>query len=116
MDGGIIGRTDQMLIVRGVNIFPSSLESMVRSFPHVQEFRVIVDDINAMDELLIVVEVAGDNPEDIVKAIGCEAAHRLGLRVGVEVAAQALPRFEMKASRVIDRRVRQAQLHLTQGA
>ncbi len=108
MDGGIIGRLDQMLIVRGVNIFPSSLESIVRSFPRVQEFRVIVDDVNAMDELLVVVEVAGDNPEDVAKAIGREAAHRLGLRIGVELAAQPLPRFEMKASRVIDKRVRQA--------
>jgi phenylacetate-CoA ligase len=105
MDGGIIGRIDQMLIVRGVNIFPSSLESIVRSFPPVQEFRVIVDDINAMDELLITVEVAGDNPEEVVKAIGREASHRLGLRVGVELAAQPLHRFEMKASRVIDKRV-----------
>ncbi len=106
MDGGIIGRVDQMLIVRGVNIFPSSLESIVRSFPRVEEFRVIVDDIHAMDELLIVVEVAGDNPEDVVKAIGREAAHRLGLRIGVELTAQPLPRFEMKASRVVDKRIR----------
>jgi len=106
MDGGIIGRIDQMLIVRGVNIFPSSLESIVRSFPRVQEFRVIVDYVNAMDELLIVIEVAGDTPEDVVKAIGREASHRLGLRVGVELAAQPLPRFEMKASRVVDKRDR----------
>ena len=116
MDGGIIGRIDQMLIVRGVNIFPSSLESIVRSFPRVQEFRVIVNDISAMDQLLIVVEVAGDNPEEVVKAIERETSHRLGLRVGVELAAQPLVRFEMKASRVIDNRVRRAQLHLTQGA
>lgn len=108
MDGGIIGRIDQMLIVRGVNIFPSSLESIIHSFQRVQEFRVIVNDINAMDELLIVVEVAGDNPEDVVKAIGREASHRLGLRVGVELASQPLMRFEMKASRVIDNRVRRA--------
>ena len=116
MDGGIIGRIDQMLIVRGVNIFPSSLESIVRSFPCVQEFRVIVEKIHAMDELLIIVEVAGDNPEDVVKAIEREAAHRLGLRIGVELAAQPLPRFEMKASRVTDKRVRQAQDHFTRGA
>jgi phenylacetate-CoA ligase len=115
MDGGIIGRMDQMLIVRGVNIFPSSLESIVRSFPRVQEFRVIVDNIDAMDELLILVEVAGNNPEDIMKALGREATHRLGLRVGVELAAQPLPRFEMKSARVIDKRVRQPQVHLTQG-
>ena len=116
MDGGIIGRTDQMLIVRGVNIFPSSVESIVRSFPRVQEFSVVVDEINAMDELLVIVEVAGDNPEDIANAIGGEASHRLGLRIGVELAAQPLPRFEMKASRVIDKRTRQAQLHFTQDA
>jgi phenylacetate-CoA ligase len=107
MDGGVIGRIDQMLIVKGVNIFPSSLESIVRSFPSVQEFRVIVDEISAMDELTIVVEVAGDNPEDVVEAIGRKAALRLGLRVGVELAAQPLSRFEMKAARVIDKRVRQ---------
>ena len=107
MDGGVIGRIDQMLIVKGVNIFPSSLESIVRSFPSVQEFRVIVDEISAMDELTIVVEVAGDNPEDVVEAIGRKAALRLGLRVGVELAAQPLTRFEMKAARVIDKRVRQ---------
>jgi phenylacetate-coenzyme A ligase PaaK-like adenylate-forming protein len=68
---------------------------------------VIVDDINAMDELLIVVEVAGENAENVVKAIAREAAYRLGLRVEVELTAQPLPRFEMKASRVIDRRVDQ---------
>lgn len=106
MDGGIIGRIDQMLIVKGVNIFPSSLESIVRSFPRVREFRVIVDEINAMDELLIVVEVEGESPEDVMKALGREAAHKLGLRVGVELAAQELPRFEMKASRVVDKRIR----------
>jgi phenylacetate-CoA ligase len=106
MDGGIIGRIDQMLIVRGVNIFPSSLESIVRSFQRVQEFRVVVDNVSAMDELLIVVEVAGENAEEVVKAIGREAAHRLGLRIEVELAAQPLPRFEMKASRVIDKRTR----------
>jgi phenylacetate-CoA ligase len=107
MDGGIIGRIDQMLIVKGVNIFPSSLESIVRSFPSVQEFRVIVDEISAIDELTIIVEVAGDNPEDVVEAIRRKAALQLGLRVKVELAAQPLLRFEMKAARVIDKRVRQ---------
>ncbi|MBN2320962.1 MAG: phenylacetate--CoA ligase family protein [Acidobacteria bacterium] len=104
MEGGIIGRIDQMLIIRGVNIFPSSLESIVRSFPRVQEFRVIVDEIHAMDELTIVVEVEGDDPEDVVKAIERKTAHLLGLRIEVTLADQPLPRFEMKASRVVDKR------------
>ena len=89
MDGGIIGRIDQMLIVRGVNIFPSSLESIVHSFPRVQEFRVIVNDISAMDQLVIVVEVTGDNPEEVVKAIERETSLRLGLRVGVRACTPA---------------------------
>ena len=108
MEGGIIGRIDQMLIVKGINIFPSSLESIVRSFPSVDEFRVVVDRVDAMDQLGIVVEVAGDHPEDVVKAIERETAHRLGLRVGVELTTQPLSRFEMKASRVIDNRPRNA--------
>jgi phenylacetate-CoA ligase len=116
MDGGIVGRIDQMLIVKGVNIFPSSLESIVLSFTRVQEFRLIVDNIGAMDELRIVVEVAGDNPEEVVQAIGREASHRLGLRIGVDLAAEPLTRFEMKASRVTDNRGKQAQSRVTQGA
>jgi phenylacetate-CoA ligase len=115
MEGGIIGRIDQMLIVRGVNIFPSSLESIVRSFPPVQEFRVVIDKIDAMDDLRILVEVAGENPEEVVRAIAREAAYQLGLRVGVEISDQPLPRFEMKACRIIDNRVR-AQLHVAHGA
>jgi phenylacetate-CoA ligase len=62
MDGGIIGRIDQMLIVRGVNIFPSSIEAIIRSFSCVREFAVIVDRVGAMDEIQIQVEIAGDNP------------------------------------------------------
>jgi len=108
MDGGIIGRTDQMLIVRGVNIFPSSLESIVRLFPRVQEFRVIVDQLDGMDELVIVVEVDGGNPQNVLEAVSRETAHRLGLRVGIELATEPLPRFEMKASRVVDKRIRHA--------
>lgn len=106
MDGGIIGRIDQMLIVRGVNIFPSSLESIVRSFPRVEEFRVIVEDAAEMDQLRILIEASGENAEDLTKEIRREAAHRLGLRVHVELASEPLPRFEMKASRVIDKRHR----------
>jgi phenylacetate-CoA ligase len=104
MDGGIIGRVDQMLIVRGVNLFPSSLESIVRLFPRVQEFRVILKDRSAMDQIVIVVEVTGDNPEEILRAIERETSLRLGLRVGVELATQPLARFEMKAARIIDNR------------
>jgi phenylacetate-CoA ligase len=107
MDGGIIGRMDQMLIVRGVNIFPGSIEAIVRSFPNVQEFAVIVDRVESMDQIQIQVEVAGDDPLDVIESLRREASHRLGLRVEVSLAAaESLPRFELKAKRITDKRCR----------
>ena len=105
MDGGIIGRIDQMLIVRGVNIFPSSIEAIVRSFPSVQEFSVVVDRVGNMDEMEILVEIAGADVQKTLNAIRRETSHRLGLRVEVSLAkAGSLPRFELKAKRVMDKR------------
>jgi len=105
MEGGIIGRIDQMLIVRGVNIFPSSIESIVRSFPCVQEFSLVVDRIENMDELEILVEISEADIRETLNAIRREVSHRLGLRVGVTPAESgSLPRFELKAKRVIDKR------------
>jgi phenylacetate-CoA ligase len=109
MDGGIIGRIDQMLIVRGVNIFPSSIEAIVRSFPAVQEFAVVVSRPASLDEIEIRLELAVENPGEILNAIRREASHRLGLRVEVSQAEPgSLPRFELKANRVTDERSRQS--------
>ncbi|MBI5029587.1 MAG: phenylacetate--CoA ligase family protein [Chloroflexi bacterium] len=105
MEGGIIGRIDQMLIVRGVNIFPSAIEAIVRSYPQVQEFAVVVDRIEEMDELELQVEVAGENPQAVVDTIARDASHRLGLRISVKLATpETLPRFELKARRITDKR------------
>jgi phenylacetate-CoA ligase len=105
MEGGILGRMDEMLIVRGVNIFPSAIEAIVRSYPQVQEFAVKVYKAGQMDQLDIMVEVVDENPRTVVEALARDAAHRLGLRVGVTlVPVESLPRFELKARRVTDRR------------
>jgi phenylacetate-CoA ligase len=104
-DGGIIGRIDQMLTVRGVNIFPSAIEAIVRAHPAVQEFAVVVDRVEELDQLELQVEVADENPRQVAERIAQECAHGLGLRVKVSVAAEnSLPRFELKAKRVTDRR------------
>ena len=105
MDGGIIGRIDQMFIIRGVNIFPSSIEAIVRAYPQVQEFAIELDTIDAMDQLQVKVEVADENPQSIVDAIARDMAHRLALRVPIAlVSPETLPRFELKARRITDRR------------
>ena len=103
MEGGILGRIDQMLIVRGVNIFPSSIEAIVRSYPQVQEFAIEVYTAEEMDQLDIKVEVVDENPQAVVETLARDTAHRLGLRVGVTlVPVESLPRFELKAQRVTD--------------
>ncbi len=105
MDGGIIGRIDQMLIVRGVNIYPSAIEAIVRAFPEVQEFAVDVYRVEEMDDLEVKVEVAGADGQAIAEKIARDCAHRLGLRVKVSPALpNSLPRFELKARRLTDRR------------
>lgn len=105
MDGGIIGRIDQMLIVRGVNIYPSAIEAIVRAFPEVQEFAVDVYRVKEMDDLEVKVEVAGADGQAIAEKIAQDCAHRLGLRVRVSLAPpNALPRFELKARRLTDHR------------
>jgi phenylacetate-CoA ligase len=105
MEGGILGRIDQMLIVRGVNIFPSAIEAIVRSYPQVQEFAVEIYKAAEMDQLDVKVEVVDENPQAVVETLARDAAHRLGLRVGVTlVPVESLPRFELKARRVTDRR------------
>ncbi|HEX3998194.1 MAG TPA: AMP-binding protein [Pirellulales bacterium] len=101
LDGGILGRTDDMLVVRGVNIFPSSIEQIVRSFPEVVEFRAIVYKAAQLDQLRLEVEDRSNDPARIAQ----ELQLRLGMSVEVQpVPLGSLPRFEGKGKRFIDRR------------
>lgn len=95
--GGIAGRVDDMVTVRGVNVFPSAIEAIIRRFGEVREYRVELVTERAMDELRCTIEA--DQP-DVAKAVG-DALHReLGIRCAVDaVALGTLPRFEMKAKR-----------------
>src|SRR5713101_214648 len=58
LEGGILGRLDDMLIVRGVNVFPSSIEGIVRRFPAVDEFQIEVFRDGELDEVRVLLEVA----------------------------------------------------------
>lgn len=99
--GGILGRADDMLIVRGVNIFPSAIEQILRSFPEVQEYRLLVHRVDQMDQLHVEVEDRLQKPGRIAD----ELRLRLGLKVDVTcVPFGSLPRFEGKGARCIDMR------------
>ena len=101
LEGGILGRTDDMLVVRGVNIFPSAIEQIVRSFPEIVEFRTIVYTETELDQLLVEVEDRLNEPQRVAD----ELQLRLGLSVEVRpVPLSSLPRFEGKGRRVVDRR------------
>ena len=103
LEGGIVGRTDDMLIIRGVNIFPSALDQILRGFPEIIEYRATARSHGAMDALEVEIEDRLDQPGRVTD----EFRVRLGLKVEVRtVPLGTLPRFEGKGRRVIDERVK----------
>ena len=104
-EGGVIGRVDDVLIVRGVNIFPSAIENIVRMSPEVGEFAVDIYRRGAMDEIDIRIETQADEPERVANTVRAEIRNSLGLRVNVfPVEYGTLPRFDLKARRFTDHR------------
>ncbi|MCC9642353.1 phenylacetate--CoA ligase [Rhodopirellula sp. JC740] len=110
LDGGVIGRADDMLVIRGVNVFPTSIEAIVRQIAPTAEFRMIATRKDHLDQLSI--ELERDDLND-VRDETASAADRLkdafrehlALRVEIhEVAAGSLPRSEGKSKRFVDRR------------
>ncbi|MGB9904411.1 MAG: phenylacetate--CoA ligase family protein, partial [Desulfotomaculales bacterium] len=106
LDGGILGRVDDMFIVRGVNIFPSAIENILRKFSEISEFRIIVSREREMNELSLQLEVAEDfPPEEVSNFLGrVKEEIKNNLQIRVEVAAVpfgTLERFDLKARRII---------------
>ena len=103
-DGGILSRADDMVCVRGVNVYPTAIEAVVRSFPDVVEFRSTVSTRDALHALTIEIELGPGAPDDSDVATQVAQALRdgMGLTVPVRVVApETLPRFEMKARRFV---------------
>ena len=110
----LTGRVDDMLIIRGINVFPSQVEHTLLSIPEVSgHFMIEVDRVGALDNMLVKVEL---NPEafsdkindilDVRRRVGHTLKNMLNVSVDVEISEPgSLPRFEGKAKRVIDRRV-----------
>jgi len=101
LEGGVLGRADDMLIVRGVNIFPSSVEQILRAFPELVEFRATIAKQGSLDTLQIEIEDRLNDSERVSR----ELQLRLGLKVDVRcVPLGSLPRFEGKGKRFHDQR------------
>jgi phenylacetate-CoA ligase len=107
LEGGVLGRTDDMMIIRGVNVFPSAIEHIIRGFPVVDEFRLTAFKKAEMDQIKIEVEGHNldENSNGDIQKIRSAIEQGLGLRVEVEaVESNSLPRFELKGKRFIDQR------------
>ena len=103
LDGGIIGRTDDMVVVRGVNIYPTAVEQVVRQFAEVAEYQVRVTRKGAMAELHVLIEPAAEtrNVTELVVALEKAFQGAFNLRIPVATAGGKLPRAELKARRWI---------------
>jgi phenylacetate-CoA ligase len=100
--GGILGRADDMVIIRGVNVYPAAIENIIRGFEGVAEYRVRLAEREALAEISIDLEPAPDlpDPELLAQRLRCAFHATLGLRIPVRLSPPgSLPRFEMKSRR-----------------
>ncbi|MGD1004705.1 MAG: phenylacetate--CoA ligase [Methanoregulaceae archaeon] len=109
----IQGRVDDMLIIRGINVFPSQVEYALMAIPGVgQHFQIVVDRKGALDDMLVRVELNKESMSDKItdlmlvrETVEHKLRNALNVNVNVElVETGSLPRFEGKAKRVIDKR------------
>jgi len=105
LKGGILGRTDDMLIVRGNNVFPSSIEAIIREFADIVEFRIVVSRQREMNHIKLEVEpspqLVGEQ-STLKDRLAKTIKERLQFQAEVIlVPAGSLPRFEMKAKRLV---------------
>ena len=104
LEGGILGRVDEMFIVRGNNVFPTAVEAVLRRFAELIEFRVNILEDGTLTRVKVEIECA---PGFADSASLCERVARtlqetLSFKAEVEsVPAGKLPRFEMKAKRFV---------------
>jgi phenylacetate-CoA ligase len=104
LEGGILGRADDMVNIRGVNVYPVGIESVVRRLPEVVEFRSVVSRHGSMRSLRLEIEVAPEFEDSnaIASRVAYHLREALGLSVNVHVVESGtLPRFEMKANRFV---------------
>jgi phenylacetate-CoA ligase len=109
--GGILGRYDDMVKVRGVQLTPQMVEEIVHGFTEIEEFFTRVEDRDGLDSLIIKFELRKDSSPELDRQISLkikeEFKSKIGLTPEVEAAPRnSLPRFELKARRFQDQRAK----------
>ena len=98
--GGILSRADGMMVVRGINVYPSAIENLVREIAEIVEFRAVVHCGGEMARLRIEIEVRDGDGDAVAQRLAALLHRHLHLNAEIEVAAAgSLPRFELKAKR-----------------
>jgi phenylacetate-CoA ligase len=109
-EGGILGRVDDMKVIRGTNVYPRAIEAIVREYPDVDEFQTVITHEGIRDEITLRVELKPGSTEHAWAQLSDVLHRRLahaheGLNFRLERAAPGgLPRFELKAKRMLDLR------------
>jgi phenylacetate-CoA ligase len=103
LEGGILARADDMLWVKGNNVYPSALEAVLRGIPEIAEYRLEVRGPTTAADLTIVIDPApGVDPAPLPDRAARAVQDKLYFRPAVRLAAVgSLPRFEMKAQRTV---------------
>lgn len=100
LEGGILARVDDMVVVRGVNLYPSAVERIVRGFPNVAEYRVHLLTERGMTEAELEIEPSPVAAKDLAAQLEEALRTAFQLRIPVRTAPpDSLPRFELKARR-----------------
>ncbi len=104
LKGGILGRADDMITIRGNNVFPSSVEAILREFDQLAEFRIEVRTVRSMHQILLQLEPRPDlsvsESETLAQLVKNTIKDRLNFQPEVQLVEQnSLPRFELKGRR-----------------
>ena len=101
LEGGILGRADDMVTIRGNNVFPSSLEAILREFDTIAEYRIEVREVRSMHQLKLEIEPTPEaNVDTLVGRVSRTIKDRLNFQPEVStVPVGSLPRFELKGRR-----------------
>jgi phenylacetate-CoA ligase len=102
LDGGVRGRVDDMIVLRGNNVYPSALQAVLHRFAEVVEYRVEVDRSAALPSLRVELELHGTDPQGVAARIDQAIRDELLFRADIRLVPDgSLPRYELKAKRVI---------------
>jgi len=106
LDGGIIGRVDGMICLKGMNIFPSQMEATVEKYLVLgEDFKIVAYTEKGMGELKVMCELLEDRPLEVLKQIQDDLLDTMEIRIAVEkVPRGTIERSDYKSKKFVDMR------------